>query len=183
MLNDAVYDFQRGLVPFAEFFVDPVNGNDGNSGTKEEPFLSIERARDAAQTISYQMDGDIIVNLLGGTYDYSEMDLTFTAQDSGKNGYYIVYRAPSGELPVINGGKQINGWTLFDSEKNIYRAPAEHIQSRQFYVNGIRATRARKDIDAAGWTYDSGEFGHTVPAEFSYLKDLHNLSEAELVYY
>lgn len=183
MLNDAVYDFHRGLVPFAEFFVDPVNGNDGNNGTKEEPFLSIERARDAAQTISYQMDGDIIVNLLGGTYDYSEKDLTFTAQDSGKNGYYIVYRAPSGELPVINGGKQINGWTLFDSEKNIYRAPAEHIQSRQFYVNGIRATRARKDIDAAGWTYDNGEFGHTVPAEFSYLKDLHNLSEAELVYY
>lgn len=183
IVNDAVYEFQRGLVPFAEFFVDPVNGNDENSGTADAPFQTIEKARDTVRLVSSNMNGDIIVNLLGGNYDYSERDLAFTEEDSGQNGFYVIYRAPVGELPVMNGGKEISGWELYDSGKNIYRAYAGEINSRQFYVNGVRATRAKQEFDASEWTYDDGAFGHTAPAEFAYLKDLKNLSETELVYY
>ncbi|WP_168735618.1 Ig-like domain-containing protein [Cohnella fermenti] len=128
----------------AELYVSP-DGDDGNPGTLASPYRTLERARDAARTMNDEMTGDIVIYLRGGDY---ALDSTFylDERDSGSNGYRIVYRAYEGEEPVVEGGKRITGWTLYDAENNIYKADAGFdIETRQLYVDGVRAVRARSD--------------------------------------
>ena len=123
------------------FYVSPA-GNDGNPGTLAAPFATLPRAQQAVAAIRADMHKDISVYLRGGTYPLTST-LALGDGDSGSNGYYVNYRAYNGEAPVISGGVAITGWTPYDSVKNIWRAPAPSLQTRQLYVNGARATRAR----------------------------------------
>lgn len=108
------------------------------------------------------LNKNILVYLRGGTYQLSE-PLQFTPEDSGTDQYSITYQAYPGEKPIISGGKVISGWSLFDQVKGIWRAKIDPgINSRQLYINGTRAIRARspgglpgaqKTIDNKGYTY------------------------------
>jgi len=84
----------------------------GDRFTKRRPGSLIE-ARDKVRSMTTAMTDNIVVNLLGGTY---VMDSTFQLgpEDSGQNGYSVVWQAAPGEKPVLSGGKEITGWTLFD---------------------------------------------------------------------
>lgn len=126
----------------ATYYVSP-SGSDSNPGTLDAPFRTIEKARDVVRTINSNMTGDIYVYLRGGTYALTST-LAFTQIDSGMNGYNVIYKNYLNEAPVISGGTTITGWTLYDAGKNIYRASVPStLETRQLYVNGIRATRAR----------------------------------------
>lgn len=127
-------------------YVDPAAGSDANPGTEAAPFRTLEQAQTAVrQAKGQQMTGDILVYLRGGEYSLAS-PLQFTPADSGNGGYSVVYKAYPGEQPVISGGKQIDGWELHDAAKNIYKASAgEHLNTRQLYVNGQRAVRARSE--------------------------------------
>jgi hypothetical protein len=95
------------------------------------------------QSVNKHMSGDIFVSLRGGTYPLSQT-LTFRPIDSGTNGYNIIYEAYAGEKLVISGGQTITSWTLNDHNKNIWQATVgTKLQTRQLYVNGVRAIRAR----------------------------------------
>jgi hypothetical protein len=88
------------------------------------------------------MTTDITVELLPGVYRLSA-PLTLDARDSGSNGHKVIWTALPGTRPVVSGGKQISGWQLADPSKNIWSAPAPPgLQTRQLYVNGVRAQRA-----------------------------------------
>ena len=141
-------------VPIGEgrtmFFVSP-NGNDAGPGTEDNPFRTLVRARDAVRGVNDEMRKDIVVNLKGGTYSLSQ-PLRLTAADSGSNGYDVVYRAVPGEMPVISGGKRLTGWSLYDKETDIYVADVGDLRTRQLYVNGERATRARGPMNPQGFT-------------------------------
>ncbi|HHW00653.1 MAG TPA: hypothetical protein GXX36_14035 [Clostridiaceae bacterium] len=121
------------------FYVSP-DGSDSNPGTLEQPFKTIEKAKEVVRSLTDSMEGDIIVWLRGGTYTLEDT-LEFTEEDSGKNGYYVKYVNYPGEVPVISGGKKITGWTEW--ENGIYRAEVENMEFRQLYVNGTKAVRAR----------------------------------------
>ena len=111
------------------------------------------------------MTGDIEIILADGTY---QLDTTFalTSQDSGTNGYSVIYKAGSGANPIISGGQTITGWTLHDSIKNIYRANVGiELQTRQLYINGVRAIRARGQSNPSGWSKTAT--GYTAPAGMS----------------
>ncbi|WP_258525500.1 carbohydrate binding domain-containing protein [Paenibacillus sp. YN15] len=127
-------------------YVDPAAGSDANPGTEAAPFRTLEQAQAAVrQAKGQQMTGDILVYLRGGEYSLAS-PLQFTPADSGSGGYSVVYKAYPGEQPVISGGKQIDGWELHDAARNIYKASAgEHLNTRQLYVNGQRAIRARSE--------------------------------------
>jgi hypothetical protein len=89
------------------------------------------------------MNGDITVYLRGGTYRLAA-PLSFGAADSGQHGHTVSYRAYPGETPVLSGGRPVTGWTLSDAAKNIWAAPVPAgTQSRQLYVDGVRAPRAQ----------------------------------------
>jgi len=131
----------------AVFYVSP-DGNDQDPGTIERPFRTIERARDAVREINGDMCGDIVVYLREGTYQI-DRTIEFTEQDSGTNGFRVIYQAYPGENAVISGGVQVIGWE--HHEGNIYKTRLERdTKLRALYVNGRRAVMARRNITALG---------------------------------
>jgi len=83
-------------------------GDDTNPGTKEKPFATLERVRDALRETksSGPLKIEATIWLSGGTY---RIDKTFKldAQDSGTAEAPVVYRSASGEKAHLVGGKQI----------------------------------------------------------------------------
>ncbi len=109
--------------------------------TKKHPG-SLPDAREKVRTMASSMDCDRVVNLLGGTY-FLDSTYLLGPEDSGRNGFSVVWQAAPGEKPVLSGGKVISGWTLFDKERNIYKTNVGKLKFRQLYVDGTRAIRAR----------------------------------------
>jgi|GEM_PF-409316 len=119
-------------------------GNDANPGTRELPFQTLERARDAVRDLqkSQPQDADITVWLQDGTYRLSQA-FVLTAEDSGQNGYRVIYKAVEGTQPNIAGSIVINNWEQSNDNPFIYKAAVpQGTRSRQLYVNGRRANRA-----------------------------------------
>jgi hypothetical protein len=132
-----------GLSPAAAqqtFHVSPV-GRDDHPGTREQPFATLTRARDAVRRVNRGMKGDILVYLRAGTHRLHET-VEFDARDSGTGGHRVVYQAYPDETPVLSGGVEIAGWR--PHEKGLWKAPVRGLNFRQLYVNGRRATRARQ---------------------------------------
>ena len=127
-----------------DIYVNAEKGTSKGNGSINNPYKTIEEAQAAVRRINSNMTEDINVILRGGNY-FIDDTITLKTQDSGTNGYYVNYKAYPGETPVINGAKQITGWTLHDTEKNIYKASAMGIQTRHLYINGTRAVRSRTD--------------------------------------
>jgi hypothetical protein len=91
----------------AEVYV-AVDGNDRDSGTKSEPFRTLERARDAIREMK-QSDANATgytVWLRGGVHYRSET-FELSAEDSGTEQARVIYRAYDGEHVRISGGKPI----------------------------------------------------------------------------
>ncbi len=137
----------------ATFYVAP-NGT-GPAATLDAPG-SLNGARDLVRHLTSNMHGDIIVYLRGGLYALTtpfQLRESDSVQDSGSNGFNVIYEAYPGETPVLSGGIPVTGWTLFDKDKNIFRAMVpEGTASRQLYVNDRRADRARGPQLPAGWS-------------------------------
>lgn len=131
----------------ATYYVSPT-GDDNNPGTLQEPFATIQKARDAVASINSDMTGDIIVYLRGGTYTQTGT-LSFDQYDSGTNGYEIKYEAFPGEEPVISGGQRVTGWSRVGSS-SIFEANVALERIRQMYVDSKRAQRARSEVTYTG---------------------------------
>lgn len=123
-------------------FIDAESGNDNNAGTMEAPLKTIHKAQEKARNLLKNADSDVIVYLRGGIYELSE-SLIYTDYDSGAGEHYMIYSAYQNEKVVISGGTAVTNWAQHDTEKNIWAADAKGIFSRDFYVNGVRAVRAR----------------------------------------
>jgi len=150
------------------------------AGTGEKCSLelpcSLLTARDQARTLNDNMTEDIVIYLRGGTYLLGS-PLQFTQQDSGTNGHNVLYQAYEREEPEISGGKLIAGWSLFDVAKNIYRANVGSLSSRQFYVNGVRAVRARSVTNPPDITKTDDGYSTTNSA----MEDWRNQDDIEIV--
>ena len=147
----------------ADLWVDPVNGSDTNDGLTEAKALkSIQAAKTKAAELS--ADGDVVVILKGGTYDATET-INFGAAESGKNGHTITYRSASGQTAIISGGTRLEGWTLHDSNNNIYVTdiPAGAELTRQFYVNGEPQRMASTEVSPTDWAMLSSS-GYVSPS-------------------
>ncbi|REE02018.1 T9SS type A sorting domain-containing protein [Marinoscillum furvescens] len=124
------------------YYVDPINGSDGNSGTSSgAAFETLTKAKTTVNANNNNMSGDITVYLMNGVHTQTST-LNFDAEDGGTNGHKVIYKALSGHSPVISGHKKLTGWTLYDASKNIYRTSCSE-NFRTLYVNYIRAIRAR----------------------------------------
>ncbi len=125
-----------------ELYVD-VNGDDTASGEKSSPFKTLQRARQKVRELNDGMSGDIIVNIGEGVFTLDET-FTLTSEDSGKNGYKVIFKGAGKEATVISGGVAVDSWDIHDAENNIYRASVpEDADFRQLYVNGEKTIRAR----------------------------------------
>lgn len=159
-----------------KFYVSP-NGNDSNPGTYEEPLQTIAAARSLVRDRNNDMDKDIEVYLREGTYIQTET-LEFTEEDSGTNGHMVTYKAYGDEKVVISGGRKLeNDWTLKDEAKGIYKMTVtdvpEEFDTRQLYVNGKRAIRAKGSLPDAVFGGENGIY--TSYMEFQNWKNLKNV--------
>ncbi len=144
----------------AQFFVSP-NGSDKGDGSYEHPFATLKAAQEAVRKINDDMTGDIYVFLASGEY-YLEETLTFTEEDSGTNGYKIIYRDldGTGSAEIIGGKKVESEWELVDAsgdpttdpdadlpasaEGKVYKTHVgTDVDFNTLYVNDVRATLAR----------------------------------------
>ncbi len=92
-------------VKSADFYVSH-DGSDENDGSLENPFKTIEKARDAVRELDKTGKREIIVGIMSG--DYRTSGITFTAEDSGEKDCPIRYcKYGEGEV-IINGGVSLN---------------------------------------------------------------------------
>jgi hypothetical protein len=119
---------------------------------------SLDGAKSKVAGLAPSMAADIDVYLRGGTYRLSQA-FALGPSDSGRNGFKVVYAGYPGEKPVLSGATKVSGFSVFDSSKNIYRAsvPAG-TQSRQLFVDGVRAQRARGPLNPSGFTLSGSSF-------------------------
>lgn len=163
------------------FYVDPssIGGSDSNPGTISEPFLTLERAKQAVRDVNKAMTGDAIVYLRGGTYELEE-PLVFQSDDSGQNGYRVIYMAYPGEKPVITGGRRISGW--IPAGNGIYKANTNGLQFRQLYVNGHPRIRARTPNEGSfNRLHSWDEPDRTIVVSSSEVPNLSDVHDVEMV--
>ena len=138
---------------------------------------SLTGAKAAVEALAPAMSADIDVFLRGGTYRLTG-PLTLGPSDSGTGGHTVVYASYPGEHAVISGGRQVTGFTLYDASRNIYRASVPTgTSSRQLFVNGVRAVRARGPVNPGGFTLSGSSFVTTDPSYVSFA----NPSQVEIV--
>ncbi len=129
-----------------EFHVSP-DGKDTNVGTREAPFASLRRARDAIRQLKAKgpLTHPVQVIIADGLYQLSE-PLVLEHQDSGAAGVPIIYTAAPGARPVFSGGRTIGNWTK--GQAGVWMTKIGQVARgdwyfEQLFVNGRRATRAR----------------------------------------
>jgi hypothetical protein len=125
------------------FWVAPY-GDDSNPGTEALPFATLGGAQGAIRAfLASQSRRNVVVNVRGGIYRLTE-PLRFSSQDSPGRTGRVLYRAVPGETPVISGAVAVSGWEKHQGR--IVKADLANIapkRTRQLYVNGNRAVRAR----------------------------------------
>ena len=133
--------------PKVEVYISP-NGSDHNPGTKEEPFATLEMARDHIRTIRNRnvlLNGTVV--LRGGIY---KLNKTFLLESEDSN---IIFKAFKDEVPVITGGYAIKNWVILKEELPEISNKAKgkiwvtHIAKgwlfHYMFVNGRRAERSK----------------------------------------
>ncbi|GEM_PF-3841583 len=158
------------------FYVSP-SGNDNNPGTESRPFKTITKARDVVRTLNINMQGDIVVYLRGEVHTLTT-PLLLNQDDSGMNGFNVIYRNYPGEYPLISGGQLITGWIQDGDKWKTYVGTS--FQTRQLYVNGARAIRARSVSGLPDAQETLTGYTYTPTAEFN-LQNWGNIRDVEIV--
>jgi hypothetical protein len=150
----------------------------GTSCSATQP-CSLSAVQAAVRSRNGAMSGDIVVQLADGVYRLSE-PLRLTAADSGNNGYRVSWQAAPSARPVLSGARAVTGWSVVDAGRNIWRANVPTgIDSRQLYVDGAIATRARTQVNRADFTF-TGTGMRFSNAALGYLNNLANQNRVEV---
>ena len=158
-INAGELDLVVDTSDLLNFYVSPAGNDVSGDGTLGNPWQTITKARDTIRAFNSQ-NGDINVYLRGGRYVITDT-IAFTTADSGMNGYYITYRSYPGETAIIDGGKQVTGWTPVPGQPywvaSVPTSAGFADYFRQLYVNGVRAERARSDwIQGTAYVWTNG---------------------------
>ena len=140
-----------------------LQGNDKNSGTKEAPFYTLNRAikqaREWRRLNRPEVAGGIYIRLEEGVYAQRN-SLFLRPEDSGTSDSPTVICAVDGAHPVISGGVAVTGWKRGCNhpaipeklKQKIWSAEAplignRRVETRQMWVNGHKVQRAAQFPD------------------------------------
>lgn len=155
------------------FFVAPA-GNDAHPGTVEQPFATLERARDAvvAARPANPPDTSFVVEIRGGKY-FLPRPFSLVKQDSGTKERPVIYRAYLKEKPVLYGGVPVKDFKPVAEMPGTFVADLAPLHLGNVPLGALfrllpdgtveRLTRARHpDVDPAdpirgGWATAAGE--------------------------
>jgi len=115
-------------------------GKDVNTGKKNKPLLTIQKAQQLAK--SYKGKEKVNVYINDGVY-YLPQTLVFDSDDSGTETKPIVYKAINEGKVVISGGSLLDvEWTEY--KNGIYKAKVGgNLNIDQLFVNGVNQRMAR----------------------------------------
>jgi hypothetical protein len=99
------------------FYVSP-EGNDQGPGSFEQPFATLERAKQAVRDLKAQISDDIVVHIREGVY-YIDKTIVFGLKDGGKKGQTIIYKAYQDEIPVLSSAIELKNWQIAKSIKGL----------------------------------------------------------------
>lgn len=124
----------------ATFYVAP-RGSDTHLGTRQQPFATLDRAREAVRQLDKsKLTGPVIVEIAGGVYELAQ-PLEFTAADSGTAACPIEYRARQGEQVRFVAGKTVTGWQRVTDPAVLQRlAPSAHGKVMQADLKALGLT-------------------------------------------
>jgi hypothetical protein len=108
----------------AQFYVSPT-GSDRARGTREAPFRTLDRARDALRALRRRSGlpaGGVTVWLAAGDYPLSD-SLALTAEDSGTPSAPVLWRALPGAPVRLLGGVRVTDWSPVTDPKILARLP------------------------------------------------------------
>ncbi len=129
----------------ADFYV-ASDGNDDGAGSREQPFRTLDRARDAVRALKAQSpDRPLTVLIRGGTYRLDQ-SVVFSGRDSGSAKAPITYKAYPSETPVFSGGRVVTGWKPYRDQVLAAQLPQIenwYYRFREMFLNGQRQIRAR----------------------------------------
>lgn len=111
--------------PAVELYVAP-DGRDTQPGSQDQPFATLERARDRIRELKRQSGlplGGVTVYLRGGTYLRTQT-FSLTAEDSGTADSPIIYRGYAREAALLNGGVRLTGFQPVQNPAILARLPA-----------------------------------------------------------
>ncbi|MFJ3772942.1 fibronectin type III domain-containing protein [Streptomyces sp. NPDC090075] len=165
-----------GAAASSDVYVSPA-GDDHADGTARHPVRTLDRARDLVRARVAHLSADLTVHLAPGTYRRTK-PLVLDARDSGAGGHRVIWQG-SGDDTLISGGRRVTGWQRVPGRAGLWSAPAPQGlgDTRQLYVDGVRAQRARGAVPvtltqtAAGYTASSdtiAHWKHPADAEFVY---------------
>ena len=140
-----------------------LQGNDKNSGTKEAPFYTLNRAikqaREWRRLNRPEVAGGIYIRLEEGVYAQRN-SLFLRPEDSGTPDSPTVICAVDGAHPVISSGVAVTGWKRGYNhpaipeklKQKIWSAEAplignRRVETRQMWVNGHKVQRAAQFPD------------------------------------
>ncbi|MBN2448760.1 MAG: hypothetical protein JXR77_00140 [Lentisphaeria bacterium] len=108
----------------AEVHVAP-DGDDAQDGSRERPFRTLARARDAIRVLKANgPQGACCVWVHPGLYPVTET-LALTAEDSGTAAAPVVYRATEMGKAVLYGGARVSGFVPVTDKDILERLPEE----------------------------------------------------------
>jgi hypothetical protein len=151
-------------------------GNDHAQGDARHPVRTLGRAQDLVRERDQHLTADLTVHLTDGTYRLSE-PLALDSRDSGSGGHQVIWQGTG--KTVISGGRQVTGWHEVPGQSGLWAAPEPQglSNTRQLYVDGVRATRAAGTVPvtltktATGYTASSdalAKWPDIAGAEFVY---------------
>lgn len=151
------------LNSWCQIYVSP-NGSDTGSGTELRPFATLSKAllqaRELRRLQNPAIANGVHILLKSGVYA-QESSITIRPEDAGTVQSPTLIEAMPGARPVISGGKTINGWYKVKSSikglpnaavgkvwaADISAVAGELFNFRQLWVNGVKATRAKTEMN------------------------------------
>lgn len=122
------------------------HADDRGPGTSARPLATVQEAQRRARSAAAKGNRDVTVQLLTGIYRLAA-PLRFGAADSGRDGHTVTWKAARGAKPVLSGARAVTGWKLDSAATGIYKANVgTGFDSRQLYVDGVMAQRARLSV-------------------------------------
>lgn len=159
----------------ADFYLSPTGSDATGDGSTASPWQTLHKARDHIRTLPRPLTENVTVHLADGVYELSST-LQLTSADSGNNSYSVKYTAQNAGQAIISGGSVVSGWTDSNND-GIWQAAVDNAaDSRQLFVDGRRAVRARS-VNGSGWSENSSGYATSTGAE-----NWSNVQDIELVF-
>ncbi len=145
-LLSALVFFTPASLSFAAgpFWVSP-SGSNSNPGTEQQPWLTIQKARDHIRQngLNQNMAADIVVNIKAGDYPVTSA-ISFGVADSGSNNRHVIYRSVDGPGAArIRSGVRLTGWQAGDLPNTYKKSVGTGLTIRSLYEDGKLAVLAR----------------------------------------